>query len=156
SMKQVDFVPAGLAIGLSVLLAGCAGNVRAKDSPFADPPPVEVEYEHDGDVVKVNHPERFPVARATARATAPELNVTGVVSADVSRNVPVVSIASGRILEIRARLGDNVTKGQLLMRVQSADLAEAFSDYRQAVAEERLAVAQLKRSKILYDKGAIA
>src|SRR5215813_539957 len=42
------------------------------------------------------------------------------------------------------------------MRVQSADLADAFSDYRQAVADERLAAAQLKRSKILYDRGAIA
>jgi cobalt-zinc-cadmium efflux system membrane fusion protein len=53
-------------------------------------------------------------------------------------------------------LGDTVKKGQLLMRVQSADLADVFSDYRQAVAEERLAVAQLARSKILFDKGAIA
>jgi cobalt-zinc-cadmium efflux system membrane fusion protein len=64
-------------------------------------------------------------------------------------------MASGRVVEIRARLGDTVKKGQLLMRVQSADLADAFSDYRQAVADERLAVVQLARSKILYDKGAI-
>jgi membrane fusion protein, heavy metal efflux system len=42
------------------------------------------------------------------------------------------------------------------MRVHSADLSDAFSDYRQAVADERLAVAQLARSKILFDKGAIA
>src|SRR5262249_10900688 len=41
-------------------------------------------------------------------------------------------------------------------RVQSADIADAFSAYEQAVAEERLANAQLKRSKILYDKGAVA
>jgi cobalt-zinc-cadmium efflux system membrane fusion protein len=79
-----------------------------------------------------------------------------VVSADVSRSVPVVTVASGRIIEIRARLGDAVTKGQVLMRVQSADIAEAFSDYRQAVADEALARAQLERSRILYQKGAIA
>ena len=65
-------------------------------------------------------------------------------------------MASGRIVEIRARLGDTVKKGQLLMRVQSADLSEAFSDYRQAMADEKLAVAQLARSKVLFDKGAIA
>jgi cobalt-zinc-cadmium efflux system membrane fusion protein len=40
--------------------------------------------------------------------------------------------------------------------VQSADLAEAFSDYRQAMADEKLANAQLARSKLLYDRGAIA
>src|ERR1039458_7335231 len=60
------------------------------------------------------------------------------------------------ILEVHARLGDTVTKGQLLLRVQSADLAAAFSDYQQAVADETLAHTQLARSQLLYDKGAIA
>jgi cobalt-zinc-cadmium efflux system membrane fusion protein len=155
-MKRIDFLPAGLAIALSVLLAGCARNVTAKNSPLGDPPPVEVEHEQDGALVKVEHPERFIIATVSRHASVPELNVTGVVAVDISRSVPVVSMASGRVVEIRARLGDSVKKGQLLMRVQSADLAEAFSDYRQAVAEERLAVAQLARSKILFDKGAIA
>ena len=117
---------------------------------------MEVEHEQDGALVKVDHPERFPMATASRHATAPELSVTGVVGVDVARSVPVVSMASGRIVEIRARLGDTVKKGQLLMRVQSADLADAFSDYRQAVADERLADAQLARSKVLFDKGAIA
>src|ERR1035438_5662246 len=65
-------------------------------------------------------------------------------------------LSSGRILEVHARLGDTVTRGQLLLRVQSADTSSAFSDYRQAVADETLARAQLARSKLLYDKGAIA
>jgi membrane fusion protein, heavy metal efflux system len=68
----------------------------------------------------------------------------------------VISLASGRIVEIDARLGDTVTKGQLLLKVQSQDIAQAFSDYRQAVADETLAKAQLDRSKELLDKGAIA
>ena len=113
-------------------------------------------HEQDGALVKVDHPERFPMVTVSRRATAPELSVTGVVGVDVARSVPVVSMASGRIVEIRARLGDTVKKGQLLMRVQSADLSEAFSDYRQAMADEKLANAQLARSKVLFDKGAIA
>ncbi len=68
----------------------------------------------------------------------------------------MISLASGRIVEIHARLGDTVAKGQLLLKVQSEDMAQAFSDYRQAVADEVLAKAQLDRSQILYDKGAIA
>jgi len=78
------------------------------------------------------------------------------VSSDVSRNVPVISLASGRVVEIHARLGDEVSKGQLLMRVQSADISGAFSDYRKAMADQVLAQAQLDRSQLLYDKGAIA
>jgi cobalt-zinc-cadmium efflux system membrane fusion protein len=154
-MRRIIFVDAGIAALLSCLLASCDRKVKA-DSMAGEPPPAEVEHKHGASLVKVDHPERFPLATATRHAAAPELKVTGVVSADIARNVPVISIASGRILEIRARLGDTVTKGQLLMRVQSADIAEAFLNYQQAVADEKLAVAQLARSKILYEKGAIA
>ena len=43
-----------------------------------------------------------------------------------------------------------------LLKVQSADISGAFSDYRKAVANEQLAHTQLERPKILYDKGAIS
>jgi len=79
-----------------------------------------------------------------------------VVSPDVSRTVPVISIASGRVVEIRARLGDTVKKGQLLLRVQSSDISGAYSDYRKAVADEILAKTQYDRAKGLYDHGAIS
>jgi len=68
----------------------------------------------------------------------------------------VIALATGRILEIHARIGDVVQKGQLLLKVQSSDISSAFSDYRQAVADEVLSKAQLERAKILLDKGAIA
>jgi cobalt-zinc-cadmium efflux system membrane fusion protein len=104
----------------------------------------------------VDHPEQFPLATAGEHKAAPELSVTGVVNPDVSRTVPAISLASGRVVEIKARLGDTVEKGQLLMRVRSADISGAFSNYQQAVADEALAKAQLERSKIIYEKGAIA
>jgi membrane fusion protein, heavy metal efflux system len=146
-------VPA--VILLSFLLAGC-GAKGAPDPGAGAPPPAKVEKENDASLVKVDHPEQFPLATADRHDAAPELNVTGVVAADVSRNAPVISVASGRILEIHARLGDTVAKGQLLMKVLSNDLAQAFSDYRQAIADERLAHSQLDRAQILFDKGAIA
>jgi cobalt-zinc-cadmium efflux system membrane fusion protein len=68
----------------------------------------------------------------------------------------VISIATGRVVEIKARLGDTVKKGQLLMRVQSADIAAAFSDYRKAEADEKLASTQFERAKLLYEKGAFS
>ncbi len=144
-----------LALFLAFFLAAC-GSKETPDPKAEAPPPAQVEQEPDANHVKVDHPDQFPLATATAVDAAPELNVTGVVSPDVSRNVPVISIASGRILEIHTRLGDQVTKGQLLMKVQSADIAAAFSDYRHAVADETLARAQLERAKLLLEKGAIA
>jgi cobalt-zinc-cadmium efflux system membrane fusion protein len=106
--------------------------------------------------VQVDHPEGFPLAIATAHESTTQLVVTGTVAPDVSRSVPVISIATGRVVEIHARLGDSVKKGQVLLRVQSADLSAAFSDYRKAVADEKLARTQFDRAKLLYDKGAIS
>jgi cobalt-zinc-cadmium efflux system membrane fusion protein len=152
-MKYIIFLTVTLA--WAVLLAGC--GVKAASDPAAGaPPPAQVDEEGNADLVKVTHPEQFPIVTAGRHDSAPALNATGVVTADVSRNVPVISIASGRVLEVKARLGDTVTKGQLLLRVQSADTSSAFSDYRQAVADETLARAQLSRAKLLFDRGAVA
>jgi membrane fusion protein, heavy metal efflux system len=139
-----------------LLLAGCNGKGGGVEAGTTAPPPAVVEHEGDVNVFKVDHPERYPLAIAGRRLAVPELNATGTVASDVSRNVPVISLASGRVVEINARLGDEVKKGQLLMRVQSNDIASAFADYQHAVADEKLATAQLDRAKILYDRGAIA
>lgn len=138
----------------AVTLLGCGGK---KTDPKAEaPPPTKIEREQDANLIQVDHPEHFPLATAVEHASASELVVTGVVSPDVSRTVPVISIATGRVVEIRARLGDTVKRGQLLLRVQSADMSAAFSDYRKARADEQLAHTQLERARLLYDKGAIS
>jgi len=148
---------ASLVAALCVELSGCGGKAGATVDPAAGaPPPAQVEEEHNGDIFKADHPEQFPLAAAGKHIATPELNATGTVNPDVSRNVPVISLATGRIIEMNARLGDTVTKDQLLMKVQSADISQAFSDYRQAMADQVLSQAQLDRAKILYDKGAIA
>jgi cobalt-zinc-cadmium efflux system membrane fusion protein len=145
-----------LSVGTSVCLTGCKAEGRQPDARAEAPPEVQVETEADLSNVQVDRPEQFPLVPAIARTVAPELTASGVVSADVSRNVPVVSMASGRVVEVHARLGDQVAKGQLLVRVQSADVTAAFSDFRKAWAEQSLARAQLDRARLLFDKGAIA
>ena len=79
-----------------------------------------------------------------------------MVAPDVSRNVPVVSLTGGRVVEVRARLGDEVQKGQLLLTVTSPDMSGAISDYQKFQADENLARTQLERSQILYSHGAVA
>jgi cobalt-zinc-cadmium efflux system membrane fusion protein len=115
-----------------------------------------VEPDLDANNFKVEHPERFPLVTAVEHKAAPTLNVTGVVQPDIVRAVPVVSLASGRVVEIKARLGDAVKKGQLLLRVQSNDVSGAYQTYLKAQNDERLGRTQLERAQILYDKGAIA
>lgn len=141
--------------GAILLLAGCSGE-RKTDAAAEAPPSSTVETATDASVVTVDNPAQFPLTTAVEHRSRPELVVTGVVAPDILRTVPVISIATGRVVDIKARLGDTVKKGQLLMRVQSADIAAAYSDYQKAVADETLANTQLERAKLLYDKGAIS
>jgi len=153
-MRRAGFGTMALFFSVGGFLAGCG---EGKGDPKAEaPPPAKVEHEEDVNVVRVDHPEQFPLATAAAHVSTSQLSATGTVSPDISRTVPVISIATGRVVEIHARLGDTVKKGQLLLRVQSADISAAFSDYRKAVADEQLAHTQWERSKLLYGKGAVS
>jgi len=143
-----------LCLSLGWPLAGC--NESKTDAKAEAPPPAVVEPEMDANNFKVDHPEQFSLATAIEHKAAPALNVTGVVQPDIARAVPVISLASGRVVEIKARLGDTVKKGQVLLRVQSSDVSGAYQFYLKAVNDERLARLQFERAKTLYEKGAIA
>src|SRR5271168_421333 len=135
------------------LLAGCNG--KPSDPKAEAPPATTVQTDTDVNLVHVDHPDRFTLVAATSYAAASSIQVTGTVNPDISRTIPVISIASGRVVEVHARIGDYVKKGQLLMDVQSTDVSGAFGSYLKAVNDERLAKVQLDRAKILNDKGAI-
>jgi cobalt-zinc-cadmium efflux system membrane fusion protein len=155
-MKRVSyqtslFLPGAAAL---LLLAGCK-SVRV-DAAAQEPPPAKVVPFADAALFSVEHPEQFPVATAAGHPTTSELVVTGTIMPDVSRNVPVVSLASGRVIAIHTRLGDTVQKGQLLMTIRSDDISGGYSNYRMAVADEVLARTQYQRGEDLYEHGAIA
>jgi cobalt-zinc-cadmium efflux system membrane fusion protein len=155
-MNRAFLAASCLSLGL-LLGTGCSKPATAQPSAGAGtgPTPSTVEPDLDANNFKVAHPERFPLATAGEHIAAPELNATGVVNPDVSRQVPVPSLATGRIVEINARLGDEVKKGQLLFKVRSTDISGAYSDYRQAIKNEELTKIQLTRAKLLFDDGAI-
>jgi cobalt-zinc-cadmium efflux system membrane fusion protein len=138
---------------LALLLAACNGKA---DQKAEAPPKVAVEAELDANNFKVDHPDQFPLVTALEHKAVPALNVTGVVQPDILRAVPVISIATGRVVEIKARLGDVVEKGQLLLRVRSGDVSGAYQTYLKAENDERLARVQFERAQTLYDHGAIA
>ncbi len=120
------------------------------------PPQTQVVEEPDLNLIKVSRPERFTLVVAGRREELPELHATGAISPDIEKSIPVVSLASGRVVGLYAKLGDDVKKGQLLLKVLSNDISTAFQTYEQAKADEALAHKQLDRAKLLYDKGAIS
>ena len=142
-----------LCLAASLSLVACSKKFDPAKGAPAQPQVIE---SGNADTVAVDHPQDFPLAVA-ARVEAPnQLSVTGSVTPDINREIPVVSLASGRVVDIRATLDENVHKGQLLLRVQSPDITNAFDAYLKAVNDELLARKALQRAQDLYAHGAIA
>ena len=100
-----------LIVGL-LPVVGAVGCSSGKANPEAEAPPkAVVEPDLDANNFRVDNPDRFPLTTAAPYKSVPALNVTGTVQPDIARAVPVVSLASGRVVEIKAKLGDAVEKG---------------------------------------------
>jgi cobalt-zinc-cadmium efflux system membrane fusion protein len=149
---RLDLSSVILAASLTVI--GCKSDKG--DTKAEAPPPAKVVQDFNATLFSVDHPENFPVATATEHRAPAKLAVTGTVNPDIARTVPVISLASGRIVGIFARLGDAVKKGQLLLKVRSDDISGGFANYQMAVADETLAHIQYDRAQDLYKHGAIA
>src|SRR5438270_516084 len=155
-MTKATFTQAGSAMLACLLLAGCHSAPKVVDEAAAAPPKTTVVTEPDLNVVKIDRPERFALVSAEKKTDRPEIHATGSVTPDVERSIPVVSLASGRVVEIHGRLGDDVKQGQLLLKVLSNDISTATQTYQQAKADEALARKQLDRAKLLYEHGAVS
>ncbi len=139
-----------LALVLAVL---CGGVACSKDTPAAtSTQPITL----DPDVFDTEHPQLFKTAQAETRALPTLVTANGVVSPDVNRTIHVTSLGGGRVIDLKVKLGDTVTKGQTLLVISSPDLASAMSDYQKAKADEVLSHKALDRAQMLFDRGAIA
>jgi membrane fusion protein, heavy metal efflux system len=154
SKSLTHAAPLAASAVLACLLAGCKG----KEEGDSAPPPAQVIRQTDMSLIAIdkNDVAKFPVVAAEQVETASELRATGTVLPDVAREVPVISIANGRVVDIKARLGDNVKKDQLLFRVQSQDVTGAFDTYLKAVNDEQFANKAYLRAKDLFEHGAIS
>lgn len=135
-------------------LAGC--KEKEANAAVEAPPQAKVVGDVNVSSWAVSDPSKFPLFTAQAYEAPSKLMVTGAVNPDIARTVPVISLATGRVVEIKARLGDEVKKGQVLLRVRSDDASGGFATYQSAVADEVLAKAQWERAQELYKHGAIA
>jgi cobalt-zinc-cadmium efflux system membrane fusion protein len=139
---------------LGVEISGC----KSKDEGNGAPPQAQVIQVADMNLLTIDPKDaaKFPLTEATQIESVAELTTTGAVFPDISREVPVISLANGRVVDIKARLGDNVKKGQLLFKVQSPDVTSAFNAYLKAANDEQLAKRAFERADDLLKHGAVS
>jgi cobalt-zinc-cadmium efflux system membrane fusion protein len=155
-MKRFVLERSLAAVAMSALIAVGACKKVDADPAAGAPPQAKVTTAFDPVEFSVEHPEQYPLTAAVEHRAVSQLAVTGSVNPDITRTVPVISLASGRIVGIFARLGDVVKKGQLLLRLRSDDISGAFANYQMAVSDEVLAKAQWGRAQDLLKHGAIS
>jgi cobalt-zinc-cadmium efflux system membrane fusion protein len=148
------FAAPALLLAAGLVITAC----KKEEQGSGAPPPAQVTRLEDMNLITVdaNKANQFPLTTAEKVERSSQLSATGSIAPDISRTIPVISLANGRVVDIKVRLDDYVKKGQLLMKVQSPDVSTAFDAYLKAVNDEQLANKAYLRSKELLDHGAIS
>ena len=151
-IRKYPFI-AAICLAAFVSLTACKKEFKPSDGA---PPSAEVVPTGDMSLVSVDKPDQFPLVAADAQEEHSELNATGSVFPDISREVPVITLANGRVFNLKTRLDDNVKKGQFLFSIQSPDISTAFDAYLKTVNDEQLANKAYLRAEDLFKHGAIS
>ncbi len=80
------------------------------------------------------------------------ISATGKVEVNADRIAHVSPRIAGKVVDVRASLGDGVAAGQVLVTLDSIELGEALGRYRQAQTRLALAQANMERVKVLVEK----
>jgi membrane fusion protein, heavy metal efflux system len=146
----IGYVGSGLRTSISAVSsdAKAEGDTAAvKTSTIGGVPTVELN-ENQLASVKVEQVGSavFPV----------EKSAVGSIDFNEDMTVQVFTPYQGRILELFAKVGDDVTKGQILFTIDSPDLLAAESNLITAAGVLELTTKALERLKILYQTKAVA
>lgn len=134
--------PRRLVAGL-VLAAGIGLFLATR--PAATPPPPAApilalapnEAGKVGDLVLTEEAMQLAEVRSAlpqVRLVEEKLKVSGSVRTGGNQLAKVTPAAAGKVLELRAQVGDRVRAGQLLATIESSELAQHQAEYRQALA----------------------
>lgn len=92
------------------------------------------------------------VAAASKQQLVGAISATGKVEANADRIAHVSPRISGKIVSVRASLGDTVTAGQTLVTLDSVELGEALNRYHQSRTRLALAQSNMERVRTLVEK----
>ncbi|MEO8628922.1 MAG: efflux RND transporter periplasmic adaptor subunit [Betaproteobacteria bacterium] len=165
-----DYLAATIAALVIVTAAGCGKTENAqsaKPEHAADKAPAHTEAgeapgEHtDGSGAIRLSDDEIRIAGITVEALQPqdapeELTLTATIQANQDRLAHVAPRVAGRVVKVNVGLGAAVKRGQQLALLDSIELGEARSAYRQASSEASLAQANFKRAAQLNEEQIIA
>lgn len=149
---------AGLTAMLIATLLPLSGCSRAgTDGKAAEAAPMMVR-QKDNIAIPDKSPlrTRLQVAAIEATAATHTVALPAVVEADPAQTVNILPPLTGRLTELKVKLGDTVHQGQVLAIISSPDLAQAHADADKAHDAAELAARALQRARGVHEAGANA
>ncbi len=145
-----SFLWGGIVLGvllLAALLTGGFGLLRGSKTSESETPLIVRRGEQI--IVPESSPlrSRLEVTAARADTINAKQVLPGIVESDPARTAAVLTPLGGRVLEIKAALGDHVHKGQVLAVIDSPDLAQAYADDGRAADTLQLTKKNLDRQE---------
>jgi len=102
--------------------------------------------------VEVQKQNGVLVAPLTKQRMAGMISATGKVEANADKIAHVSPRISGKVVTVKASLGDSVSAGQSLATLDSVELGEALGRYHQSKTKLALAQSNMERIKMLVEK----
>ena len=99
--------------------------------------------------------ESLRLAEVAAEPVAETLRVAGNIGFDEQRLTRIGASITGRVVQIDAQLGQQVRKGDVLARLNSAELSEQQLAYLKALAQLELNKRNAERAKALFEADVI-
>lgn len=99
---------------------------------------------------------RLVTALVADQALPRDIALPATVEADPSRVVNILPPVTGKVVELKVRLGDKVQRGQVLASISSPDFAQAVADAQKARDALDLAQRALSRARGVNEAGANA
>jgi len=135
---------------LVVLPAGCGKHEEPGASNAATPPAMHVETSRSAEGLN-----RVETSVVSASQDKPKLTLAGKVAYGEDRYSKISSPVQGRVIEVRARLGDRVKTGEVLLVVDSQDIAQAYSEFIKEESDLTFAIRAYELAKDLYETKAL-
>lgn len=141
------------AAAAAVLLASLAACGKTQEPAASDAATPVSNQQHER---LAQSSGQIETAVIDVKSVQPELILAGRVAYGEDRYSKISSPLQGRVVEVRAHLGDRVKVGDTLVIIDSPDITQAYSEFVKKASELEYATRAYELAKELYQTKALA
>ncbi|HJR78164.1 MAG TPA: efflux RND transporter periplasmic adaptor subunit [Nitrospiraceae bacterium] len=141
------------AAAAAVLLASLAACGKTQEPAASDAATPVSNQQHER---LAQSSGQIETAVIDVKSVQPELILAGRVAYGEDRYSKISSPLQGRVVEVRAHLGDRVKVGDTLVIIDSPDITQAYSEFVKEASELEYATRAYELAKELYQTKALA